>query len=390
MPKQAALQAPNAVQLKASSPRWTALAVLVGLIGVPAGLAVLIGMLQIDDADTLGPMSALQDTIAVTAFIIGLLGICGGSIYLARRLGRRPSAAIATSGVVVYNLRSLLVPWQMISGMTTFRRKGGRPGPALLLANGDVLPLRFAPTSAYWTAPGDGSSNVRTSVEEKILQALREHRPELDSAPAVLPVAVLPAAVLPSAVGAADLRAESLRQRQLPGPPVCQLPPRPLPVGWRMLPFYLAVIAATDLTTAPGGQPFMLAEFLFGVGGVFAVGCVIVAVRWTRWSRTVTVGADWIAWKPHANGWRVLPVTRLVSVAPGIDWGGRRTLGRPANAARRGGVALRRADGRGIRLRPDELAAGAATAILRLLDDHPAMTEQMRSVLTSYATYSAR
>jgi hypothetical protein len=369
VPSQPANRPPNAVQLKASSPRWTALGVITGLIGVPAGFVVLVSMLQIDNADTLGPMSALQDIIAVTALVVGLLGICGGSIYLALRLGRRPSAAIATTGVVVYNLRSLLVPWQMISGMTTFRRRSGRTVPALLLADGEMLPLLFASTSAYWTAPGDGSSNVRTSLEEKILEALREHRPEL---------------VVGSGAGTANLPAEpgSLRQHRLPGTPVHEMSPRPMPIGWRMLPFYLAILAAAEMKTSQGGQPFRATEFAFGVGAVFAVGCVIVAVHWARWSRSIAVGIDWIAWKPRwdANGWRVIPVSHLVSIAPAIDWARWRT---PRHTTR-DSVALRRSDGRGIRLGPDDLAAGAAAAILPLVSDHPGMTAQARSVLARY------
>jgi hypothetical protein len=378
------------VQLKASSPRWTALAVIIGLIGAPAGFAVLISMFQIDDADTLGPMSAVQDTIAVTAVFVGLFGICGGSIYLALRLGRRPSAAIATSGLVVYNVHSLLVPWQMISGMTTFRRRSGRSGPALLLANGDVIPLRFAPASAYWSAPGNGSSNVRSSVEETILHALREHAPAAGSVPAVLPAAAThPAGLQPEP---ASLRQRRMhRQHHLPGNPVYELSPRRMPLGWRMLPFYLAIIAIADLRTAQGGQPFRLTEFLLGVVAVFVLGCVIVAIRWTSWSRTIAIGTDWIAWTPRwdSNGWRVLPVTKIVSIAPRIDWGRWRTLGRSTNAAPRAGVVLRRSDGRGVRLRPDELAAGTAGAMLSLVGDHPALTAQMRSVLARYAVESA-
>jgi hypothetical protein len=381
------------VQLKASSPRWTVLAVIVGLIGVPAGFAVLISMFQIDDAKTLGPMSAVQDSIAVTAVFVGLFGINGGSIYLALRLGRRPSAAIATFGLVVYNVHSLLVPWQMISGMTTFRRRGGRSGPAVLLADGDVLPLRFAPTSAYWSAPGDGSSNVRRSVEETILDALREHTLAADSVPAPLP-ALTGGTAGTTAGTTANPRPEpgSLRQHRLPGTPVYELSPRRMPLSWRMLPFYLAIIGIADLRTAQGGQPFRLTEFVLGVGAIVAVGCALVAIRWTRWSRTVAVGTDWIAWRPRwdASGWRVLPLARLVSITPGIDWGRWQTLGRSANAAPRGGgVALRRSDGRGIQLRADELTAGTAAAMLPLVDGHPGLAAQMRSVLARYAVESA-
>src|SRR5262245_57984144 len=71
--------------MREQSAVWGVLATAVAVIGIPGGFAALVAMMQIDNANTLGHMSAAQDFVAIAAFAIGLAGISGGSLFLAMR-----------------------------------------------------------------------------------------------------------------------------------------------------------------------------------------------------------------------------------------------------------------------------------------------------------------
>jgi len=371
--------------MREQSSVWAVLATAVAVIGIPGGFAALVAMMQIDNADTLGHMSTAQDFVAIAAFAIGLAGISGGSLFLAMRWWPRPGLAITPAGVVVYNWRPLLVPWSMVAGVTTYQRRFG-PGPALLLACGDVVALTCAPIVGSWSTSG-GARSLRCSVDEVISAGLAECQPERpdEQEPACAPRAASPA------------RHASLRRHQLPGAPSCYRPSRRLSGAWRALPISLPILAAGQLYAAQRGQIFNPAQFVLGIGAVFGTVCLVVGVVWARWARVIAVGPDWLAWKPlWARKWRVLPVSQLASVGRGVDLSRRSVRGqqdqrtrerpgarlsRPQATARRA-IALRRSDGRGIQLRPDELDKGVASAILQAAGSHPAMTDEARRELT--------
>src|SRR5262249_13559854 len=193
----------------------------VAVIGIPGGFAALVAMMQIDNADTLGHMSAAQDFVAIAAFAIGLAGISGGSLFLAMRWWTRPGVAVTAAGVVAYNWRPLLLPWSMVAGVTTYQRRFG-PGPALLLTSGDVVALTCAPIVGSWSASGGGRS-LRCSVNEMITAGLAECRPQR---PDGQERACMPATASPAGHA-------SLRRRPLPRSPAFVRPARPLPSGLR-------------------------------------------------------------------------------------------------------------------------------------------------------------
>jgi hypothetical protein len=69
------------------------------------------------------------------------LALAGKAIGV--RLTLLPAFEFYKAGVMVHNLRPVLVPWSMISAATATQVDGGLR-PALLLVNGQVLPLRLA------------------------------------------------------------------------------------------------------------------------------------------------------------------------------------------------------------------------------------------------------
>src|SRR5260221_4061330 len=158
--------------MREQSSVWAVPATAVAVIGIPGGFAAVVAMMQLANADTLGHMSTAQDFVAIAAFAIGLAGISGGSLFLAMRWWPRPGLAITPAGVVVYNWRPLLVPWSMVAGVTTYQRRFG-PGPALLLAGGDVGALTCAPIFRSWSTPA-GPRDLRSSVDEMIRAGLAE------------------------------------------------------------------------------------------------------------------------------------------------------------------------------------------------------------------------
>jgi hypothetical protein len=369
-------------QLRAASPSWRALALAVVLVGVPAGIAACAALLQID-ADTLVPTSAADAFVAVMALVIGFGGICCGSILLGLRWWARPAAAITPAGVVVYNWRPLLVPWPMISAVTSLPRSGRGPGPGLALVNGEVVALRFVPQTPFWSAP-DGARFGRFDVTEMIGQARPGNKPA-DRAAATERHKLGPL----------------LRRHELPEILYTALAARRLPWSWWAAPFVIAFLSFGRLATVAHHQSIDAAQILSAMGAILIALFLAVAVIWARWARAVAIGADWIAWRPRlATRWRVVSADELVSIAPGVDvsrrgvaprtpWTGRRRSGgqiasygpfAPADLD----IALCRSDGRGIRLGPNELDGGTAAALLQAFGSHPGLTDEARQRLTGH------
>lgn len=346
------------------SARRKVLGAAIGLAGTVAGFFAFAVILQIDQTATALHMSTAQDAVGVSAVTAGLAGI-GGSLACAVRWWRRPAAEITPAGVLVRNWRPVLVPWPVIRAVTAAQPDTGARVPALLLADGEVLPLRFArPVPEEHLLAAGGPDKAETAAIQMIRAALHAQQPDRPADQV---------AGLPAARGAVR---GTLARRQLPGTPVTTLPRGRLPGQWLTLLVVPLFVLVPRLVAAQHGHPFDVAQFLLAIGAVAGALGLVVAAQWSHSTRRVVIGQDWLAWQPRIHlGWHALPLAQVISIAPETGLGGRL-------------VALRRADGRGIRLSAAELRTGAAGALLPVLDGHPGFTAAARSMMAQAAGVS--
>jgi hypothetical protein len=233
------------------------------------------------------------------------------------------------AGVMVRNVRPVLVPWSMISAATAIRADGVLR-PALLLVNGDVLPLRLAPRIS---SPGE--SGTIKIIDDKLAKVHPgRHGKPRGHAPAKAP---------------ADAPGTLLRPG-LPGQPVFEVYRHYQPRSW-------PGVIGIPVFFAPRG-------FVGGLSNLRALASFHVAI-----------GDSWIGWRPHfARRWRVLHFSEVISVTKVNRY-------KDSHIAYCH-LAIKRADGRGIELRESELCFGAAAALLPSLAGHPGLATDARDRLT--------
>jgi hypothetical protein len=343
---------------------WKAVAVTVAVAGIIATLIVFSAALgviaAIDPAAVSGHGSVAQAMTEVTTTVIGFGGL-GGSLFSATRLWQRPAMVISAEGVMVCNRRPVLVPWPMISGVTTAQSGTGNKLPALVLIDGELLVCGFAPR----VLPDRGG------------------RPETAGSSGAMKLIGEAIAGQRSASGAGHshqdvaphrLERGSLFRRRLPGQGAYEIPRTRLPQKWLvLLGAPIMELAMWPRMEVLGGQTLNSADLLVALAATAGGVGLIVAVQWWRHNRKVIIGDVWIAWRPRVRlGWHVLEFRQVVSVAPGHGQGGI--------------VAVKLADGHGIKLGDDELKAGGAAALLRALDGNPALTDTGRERLHQAAS----
>jgi len=234
------------------------------------------------------------------------------------------------AGVMVHNVRPVLVPWSMISSATATPVDGGLR-PALLLVNGETLPLSLA---AKISSP-DESDAIKV-INDRLVKnhptwhgKMRNHAPAQASASAPGPF------LRPDLPGQATF--EVYRHYE----------PRPWP-GVIGIPVFFA----------PRG-------FVGGFSNLRAFASFHIAI-----------GDSWIGWRPHfARRWRVLHFSEVISITKVNRYKGN-------SRAAYCHLAIKRADGRGIELRESELCFGAAAALLPSLAGHPGLATDAKARLT--------
>jgi hypothetical protein len=333
------------------SGRWRALGLVFCVAGIVVSLVAVAAILQIDHAAQAVHFSTAQGIVGGAATVVGILGILLSGLCCVR-LWRRPGLRFSQAGVMVCSWRPVLVPWQVISGVTTSKSRSGSALPALRLCDGQVLALKFVSVVA-----------AGYEDENEAMRLLRACMPVQHPASPQPPAA---ADSQPSPVPAAA--GGSLSRRRLPGIPAYRLPRCRLPRNLISLPLFGGVIVMGFAARAQNPGAFNVAQILAGGGIAAAVLGLIVGFWWSRWTRAVVVGTDWLAWRPRGSlWWHVLYFRQLLSVYPS------------ARAGR--GVLLKRSDGRGIWLRRAELQEAAAAHLISALDQCPGFTAAARQAL---------
>jgi hypothetical protein len=234
------------------------------------------------------------------------------------------------AGVMVQNVRPVLVPWSMISAATATQVDGGFR-PALLLVNGEILPLMLA---GKISSPEE--SDVIKIITDKLAQIHpKRHGKTRDQAPAKTP---------------ADVPGPFLRP-DLPGQAAFEVYRHYEPRSW-------PGVIGIPVFFAPRG-------FVGGFSNLRAFASFHVAI-----------GESWIGWRPHfARQWRVLHFSEVISITKVNRYKG-------ASGIAYCHLAIKRADGRGIELRESELCFGAAAALLPSLAGHPGLAPDAKERLT--------
>lgn len=238
------------------------------------------------------------------------------------------------AGVMVHNVRPVLVPWSMISAATSTQVDGGLR-PALLLVNGETLPLMLA---AKISSPEE-SDTIKIINDRLVKNHPTWHGKMRDHAPAK---------------ASADVPGPFLRP-DLPGQPIFE------------------VYRHYEPRSSPGviGIPVFFAPRGF-VGGFSNLRAFA--------SFHVAIGDSWIGWRPHfARRWRVMHLSEVISITKVNRYKGRSDI----SGAH---LAIKRADGRGIELRESELCFGAAAALLPSLAPHPGLAPDAKERLAWAST----
>jgi hypothetical protein len=329
--------------------RWQLTGLACAVAGLVAGIASLL-LLRVETPPAGRGFSITQDILGLLAFT-GLLGFVSAGLLAGVALGRRPAAEADRSGVKVFGWRAVRVPWPMISEVTTVREgKGIRP--ALLLANGQVLPLRFAGQVASDDAETLGL------LDAALLRYHRKQRAKARGRWAAKPSADVPGPFV---------------RRDLPGQVVFGVPrprfprwSRGVAVGVPVLLVGLKLLAA--LTK---GYSFDAGQLVLAFAVVAGAAAVAVTIAWATWTSDIAIGEDWIGWRSRTGRhWRVLPFSDIVSITTAT----RKQLYHS--------LVIKRADGRGIEIRESALRAGAAAALLPSLAGHPGLDPAANDVLT--------
>jgi hypothetical protein len=256
------------------------------------------------------------------------LALAGKAIGV--RLTLLPAFEFYKAGVMVHNLRPVLVPWSMISAATATQVDGGLR-PALLLVNGQVLPLRLAAK----ISSAEESDTIKI-IDDKLAKVRpKRHGKSRDQAPAK---------------AAADVPGSFLRPR-LPGQAVFEVYRHYEPRSW-------PGVMGIPVFFAPRG-------FVGGFSNLRAFASFHIAI-----------GDSWIGWRPHfARRWRVLHFAEVISITKVNRYKG-------GSGIAYCHLAIKRADGRGIELRESELCFGAAAALLPSLASHPGFATDAKDRLT--------
>lgn len=330
------------------SPRWQGTGILGGLAGGFVA-AILIG--AIDNSDNVvASQSIAQDVVITFALVIGL-GLVITGIGCCVVFWRRPAAQLSADGILVRNWRAVFVPWPLVADAAIPQLSTGGARPGLLLKNGQVVALRYAASIASFPTAEQQyeSSPVLHQLRAAIPGGSTQSEP-----PALIP--------------AARVAEGSLGCQDLPGPAVTTLARSRMPTRMYSL-FYIGLIIVVRVLLNSHG--FHGGETLLAIVITAGIISLVLVAAWTRMNRQVIVGADWIAWHPRvASRWYVQPYAQVVSI----------TVGR-ANRFTPEVVWVRRGDGRGIGLRPEEIRAGAGQSLLEAFAASPALTPQARGLL---------
>jgi hypothetical protein len=333
------------------SSRWRGTGILCGLGGLAGGLVAVILIGTIDNTDDVVVAQSIAQNVVITvALVIGsVLAVTGIGCCIA--FWRRPAAQLAADGILVRNWRAVFVPWPLIADAAIPQLSTGGARPGLLLKNGQVVALRYAASIASYPTAEQQYEN------SPVLHQLRAAIPggnTRSEPPALIP--------------AARVAEGSLGRQDLPGPAVTTLPRSRMPARMYSL-FYVGLIIVVRVLLNAHG--FFSGNTVLAIATVVGLICVVLVAAWTRMNRQVIIGADWIAWRPRVTTrWYVLPYTQVVSL----------TVRQP-NRLTPELVRLRRADGRGIGLRPEEIRAGAGQPLLEAFADSAALTSQARRLL---------
>ena len=272
---------------------------------------------------------SIEGAVAISSVRRLMTGLALAWKAIGVRLALLPAFEFYKAGVLVHNVRPVLVPWSMISAATTTQADGGLR-PALLLVNGETLPISLA---AKVSSP-DESGTIKIINDRLVKNHPTWHGKMRDHAPARIPAGVPGSLVRP----------------KLPGQAVFEVYRHGEPRSW-------PGIIGIPVFFAPRG-------FVGGLSDLRAFASFHVAI-----------GDSWIGWRPHfARQWRVLPFAEVISITKVNRYKGRSGIAYCH-------LAIRRADGRGIELRESELCFGAAAALLPSLAGHPGLAPDAKDRL---------
>ncbi|MGH3298304.1 MAG: hypothetical protein ACRDP7_41590 [Trebonia sp.] len=332
---------------KIPSARWRMTGIACAVAGLVAGILLFIGLLSIDGAGAARPDSLAQGILGLSAFAC-LLGFGVTGLITAIQFWRQPAAQLSDVGVMVCNWRTVLVPWGMIREATTSQDR-----PALLLADGQVMPLRFAEA-----IPRAGE--YQSATLDMLEVTLRGHQSKRHAARRD-----------PGPATPTGLPRGSLIQRDLPAQIVYEVPRRRfrpsrlLAAGLPVLVGGIRLVGALARST-----PLNDAQFAVALTAAAGIAAVFIVFTWSLETRTVVLGEGWIGWRPRVSRrWHVLFFSEVVSIA------------RTTEDAIYHGVVIRRSDGRGIEIHEPQLRAGAGAALLPCLAGHPGLASDAEDTL---------
>jgi hypothetical protein len=372
------------VTLRLRSWRAAGSGVVVLLCGAVVWL-VLVGVVgAIDGASTATHRSAIQNVVMVVmvtlfllvppAWLIAFAGLC-----------RRNVVVASSDEVAVVGRRTLRIPWSMISDVILVaprRRARHRRTPALVLVSGSLVRIPRA----------------SSRVPARVIAELDAHRdPEMGALDRDIAMRVvreihgrIPRSQTPppeSERSASDhaSHAPPPLADDLPGPVAFQRRIRDLiPPNARLAGYGAIILGMGRLAMAVtngqqrAGQPFDWGRFmLILLVALVSAELLIVGLSFFTMAE-LAIGTDWIAQRRHFHRrWRLLGRDEIVSVS---RWSPR-YIRRQARSSAGALVISSTTSSRALLISGPMLRAGAASALIAVLKDSPALLTSARELL---------